>query len=114
MKLSRLILFIISSLLLSSCEPNVAEPYNWVSEDGRVKVIIESTQENWAEPWCPRVYIYVNNNLKGEIDALPYFVSEPSEENIEVIWPKDEPGSIIFTQRDGEEKELRLPKIEYY
>ncbi len=96
---------------LISCEPNTTKPLVWKFENGRVKLIAEGTQDSWADPWKPIISIYLDGSLISTQPGLPVFVSEFSKENIQVEWEKEEHGRIIFTQRDGEEKQLILPRL---
>ena len=110
MKRKVLLLFAIVANLLS-CEPNVSTPLSWSFENGRVKIIVEGTQENWAEPWQPVISIYVDGALISTQPGLPVFLSKFDRENIHVEWQKEKRGVITFTQRDGEEKQLVLPRL---
>ena len=107
------ILFLLIVTLLVSCKPNIAEPYHWYSDDNRIHIIVEASQETWADPWQPVISIYLDNELQSTQLGLPVFVSEPGPENIKIQWIKEEIGKIIFTQSDDTEITLVLPKVYY-
>lgn len=94
----------------SSCS-KVSEPVIWNFEDDRVQIIVNGSQESWADPWQPTISIYVDDSLVSAQPGLPVFSSELNKKTIKVKWNKEERGKIIFMQRDDTQKEFILPRL---
>ena len=103
-------LFPLLLVLLNSCEPNVSEPVAWSYADERIKIIVEGTQDSWADPWQPVLSIFVDGEMVSTQYCLPVFSSGLNKESIKVEWEDDGRGKVIFEQKDGSIKELILPK----